>query len=298
MATRTSDNASIANRTAIALASGYDMYEPLAPLLFNDEMPTRKDEIFSIHAHDGAFSEVAEDANFPSVDIVEVGSKTLSQRTFKKKLVISQLMKRFDSEGKIMKEAMRIGYDMRLSQDQLAADVLNNGFSATTVWDGLALFSDAHLIGATGFTQDNLETGALSDTVLNAEIISLRALKTHRNTKMPLPPRTLLVPIQLEKKARELIESMGAPESANNNTNTHRSRGIQIVVWELLSSATAHFLLSDKLFHNLTRLVAIAPLIEVRGRIYTESGSEEVRAEYATQCGAPDYLGVVGNQGT
>lgn len=298
MSTRTSDNLAIANRTAIAMASGYDLYAPLASLIFNDQVPTRRDEIMAIHAHDGSFQEVAEDANYPSADIVEVGSKTLTQKTYKKKLVISELMQRFDSEGAIMREAMRMGYDMNLSKDQKAADVLNLAFTTETTWDGQPIFSASHAIGATGFLQSNLVTGALGDTEFNSLIVALRGQKNHRNTPDPKLPRVLLVPIQLDKKGHELCDSAGNPEASNLNLNTYRSKGITVISWELLTSTTAHFLLSDKLFHSLTMLQALAPRIRVRGEEFTESGSDEVRARYAAKFGCPDYEGLAASLGT
>lgn len=298
MATVTTGNQSIANRLAVSLASGFDTYKPLAPIIFNDREPTRKDEIFAISAQDGSFSAVAEDAAYPSVDITEVGSKTLTQAEYKKKLVISDMMQRFDTEGALMEEAMRIGFHGQLKMDQLCADVLNGGFATETTWDGDFLFSDSHAVGSTGLnTNDNLVSGALTDTTLNTAIVALRKMKDHNGVIMPVVPRYLVVPSALEKKARELVESTLDPESANNTVNTYRSRGIQVVVWELLTSDTAWFLLSEKMFHRLMRLVAIPMSVETRAGIYTESGSEEVRCKFAIKAGAPDYLGAVGSTG-
>ena len=298
MATVTTQNAAVANRTAIALASGYETYNPISPVVFKDVDPTRRDEIFSIHAHDGSFTEVGEAANFPSVDILQVGSLTLTQRTFKKKLVVSKLMQRFDSENAIMEEAMMIGFDARVSADQLCADVLNAGFTTETTWDGNSLFNNSHVVGSLAVVNDNLNSGALTDTSLNDGIVLMRDLVSHRGLAMPVLPRFLIVPTALEKKARELLDSGLDPESANNSVNTHRSRGITVVVWELLTSTTAWFLAGDKMYHKLVKLVSIPFTVENRPGIYTESGSAEVRVDYALEAGAPDYLGVVGSLGT
>ena len=298
MASTTTVNSSVANRTAVALKSGYDSYQPKGDLIFTPHNPLRKDEIFSIAAHDGAFSQVGEGANYPSVDISEVGTKTLSQAEYKKKLVITQLMKAFDNESAVLREAYMIGKDARLKYDGVMADVLNNAFTTTTTWDGDALVSTTHAIGSTAAEQSNSVSGALSDTTLNTAITALMTQKNHRNTNQPLLPRYLIVPPALGKKAHELISSPGNPEAANNNINTYTKFGIQVITWELLSSTTAWFLVADKMENALKKLVSAEPSMELRSGIYTESGSDEIRMYFALQAGAPDYLGFEGSLGT
>lgn len=298
MSTVTSTNQSIANRTAVALASGFKSYDPIAPVIFKDKMPTRETEIFVISAQDSTFDEVAQDAAYPSDSINEAGTKSFKQASYKKKLNISQLMKRFDSEGAIMEEAYNKGYLAKVKMDQLCANVLNNGFTTETTWDGQALFYDSHTVGTTpGATNDNLTTGALTDTTLNAAIVLLRTMKDMNNAPMPLQPAYLVVPPALWKKARELVESTGNPEAANLNVNTYHSAGIKVVCWNLLTSTTAWFLLSEKNFHYLYNLTAIPLTIQTLDGKYTDNGSDEIRVDWAMKAGAPNYVGAVGSTG-
>jgi len=300
MAAQTTTNAAVANRTAVALQSGFETYVPMGQAIFNDTPPTRKDEIFSVHAHDGSFSAVGEGGLYPSVDILEAGTKTLSQLVYKKQLAITELMQVFDHEGKIMKEAFRIGLDAAIKIDQLQADVLNGGFATETTWDGDYIFSATHNIGNTGVTQSNLVSGAFTDSTLNDAIVALNRQKNHRNTPQPILPATLVVPVALRKKAVELVESPGNPEAANLNINTHKAYGIQVVAWPLLdaTSSTAWFLMGPKAQHEFHKLMSISPEVEVRERKYTSHGGEEVRLQFALQAGAADYLGAVGSLGT
>ena len=298
MATTTSVNESIANKTAEAFLAGFNTYQPLAPVLFRQHDPKRKDEIFSIHAFSASWNALGEGDVFPSNDIQEVGTITMSQLRYAEKIPITQMMKNFDSEGMLLDEATKLGYSARVQADQLHANVLVNGFGTELTWDGNSLFNDSHNVGSlTGVTQDNLVSGALTDSTLNDAIVLLRRQVDHRNQSMPLVPRVLVVPPDLEKKARELVESGLDPESANNSINTNRSRGIHVVVWELLTSTTAWFLLADKPMHGLVSLVSQPLILETRDRLLTESGNTEVRAEFHLTAGARDYLGAVGSTG-
>lgn len=297
MATLTTSNLEIANRTAIALRSGFDTYVIKGDLIFNDTPPTRFNEIMSIHAHDGGFDAVAESANYPEVTIQTVGSKTFTQIEYKKKLVISQMLKRFDSEGALYREAMKIGMDGAIKIDQLLADVFNNGFTTETAWDGDALFSASHNIGSTGLTQSNLATGALTDANFNAGRVLMMNFKNHRNTANPVPVRNAIVGTALETKIKQLLWSEGNPESGNRNLNTYKQEGITPIVWELLTSTTAWFLTGDKLHHELHKFQALPLKVQTRPALMSENGSEEVRCDFSQIAGAGDYLGLVGSNG-
>jgi len=278
-----------------AFNSGWRNYTPKYQFIFAEMSPERVDEKFSITASGGDIPAVAEGAAFPQVNIAEVGSKTLTQGSFKEALPITTLLQRFDNYGVVIEEAQKQGYRARLTMDRIGANVLNNAFGATTTWDGLSLYNNAHLVGNTGFTQDNLLTGQLADSTLNTAQILLRTMKDHNNQEMALLPRTLVVAPDFAKKAFELTESQGAPESANRNSNFFNTLGLQVVVWELLTDSDAWFLFSDKTFTRMRYLVAIPPKVEYVRR--PETGNYEYQLEFAVVAGAPDYLGTVGSQG-
>jgi len=288
----------IVNKAAIAIKTGYDTYMPVADMFFTDVPKERFAEKFTINASDGDIPEVADDAAFPESEIMELGSLTLNQATYKRKYSASQLAKNYDSEGKLVKAMMKVGRKGRIKDDRNCANVFNNGFTTLTTFDGNALFHASHTVDLNGNTQSNLVSGALTDTTLNDGIVLLSDLKDHDGLEDPLAAAYLLVPTALEKKAKELVFSKLDPESANNTTNTHANRGIQVVVWPLLTSTTAWFLVSEKMFNELTRVVGDPFDVQVRSGIYTETNVDEVRLQFSMVAGAPDYRGVTGATGT
>lgn len=294
----TSSVPDIVNKAAIAIKTGFDTYVPLNEMFFNNVPRERFSEKFTLTSSDGDIPEAAEDGVFPEAQILEAGSITLNQVTYKKKYTESQLLKNYDTEGKIIREMMKVGRKGRIKEDRLCANVFNNGFATGVTWDGDFIFSATHNIGTTGNTQSNLVTGALSDTTLNTALTLGMTLKDHDGLEDPISFKYLLVPPALEKKAKELVYSSLNPESANNNKNTYQNLGIQVVVWPMLTSTTAWFLVGEKMFNSLTKVIGDPFDVQVRPGIYTETNMDEVRLQFSMVAGATDYRGIVGNLGT
>ncbi|OPX88986.1 MAG: hypothetical protein A4E53_01719 [Pelotomaculum sp. PtaB.Bin104] len=293
----TSLNPSDVNKLVLeSFTSGWKSYQPKYPYIFEEREPQRKDEKFSITASGGDITQVAEGAAFPQVDITEVGNKTVSQLEYKESLPVTELLRRFDNYGTVVEEASKQGYRARLTMDRVGATLISNATTTTTTWDGLALANASHLIGNTGVTQSNVVSGALTESTLNTAIINLRKMKDHNNQEMALMPRTLLVPANLAKKAFELTASQGSPESANRNSNFFNTLGLNVVVWELLTSTTAWMLLADKVFTRFRYLISIPPKVEYIRR--PETGNYEYQLSFDMGAGVVDYLGAEHSTGT
>lgn len=278
-----------------AFTSGWETYTPKYQYIFTEMDPERFDEKVSITASGGFIPTVAQGADFPQVNIQEVGEKTFTQLDYKEALPITTLLRRFDNYGVVMEEAAKQGYRARLTMDLVGANVMNNAFTTSTVFDGLSIYNASHVIGNTGLTQSNLLTGSLSDNELNQMQYTLRRQQDMNGQAMALLPRTLVVPPELAKKAFELTASYGAPESANRNSNFFNTMGMDVVVWELLTSTTANFLFSEKLFNYFRYFVSIEPTIEyVR---IPSNGNYEYQLEFAMSAGSGSYLGTVASAG-
>lgn len=295
MSTTSLNTADVNKLVLEAFSSGWRNYTPKYQYIFTEMAPERLDEKFSVTASGGDIPQVAEGASFPQVNIQQVGTKTLTQNTYKEALPITTLLQRFDNYGVVIEEAQKQGYRARLTMDRIGANILNNAFTTETVWDGKAIYSATHNIGNTASTQSNLVTGQLADSTLNTAQIQLRNQVDQNNQAMALLPRTLVVSPSFAKKAFELTESQGSPESANRNSNFFNTLGLQVVVWELLTDSDAWFLFADKTFTRFRYLVAIPPRTEYIRR--PETGNYEYQLEFAVVAGAPDYLGTEASSG-
>jgi phage major head subunit gpT-like protein len=153
--------------------------------------------------------------------------------------------------GNIRQFPEMLARQARHTKETVAASVFNNGFSASfTGADGVALFSTDHpLRGSAGGTQANefSTARALSHSSLKDALEILRKNKADDGTFSPLTGAlTLLVPVELEFRALEILGTERVPYSADNTTNVLRDRSINVVVWPFLTDTDNWFLLGDK----------------------------------------------------
>lgn len=105
-------------------------------------------------------------------------------------------------------KAKALGRSMAITKQQRAADVFNNGFSASFVGgDGVALFSNAHPT-LTG-NQSNIPTNHadLSETALEQAIIDISQFRDERGILIDTRALSLHIPVQLQFVAERVLKS-------------------------------------------------------------------------------------------
>lgn len=138
----------------------------------------------------------------------------------------------------------------RATKESVAAAIFNLGFDSSYVGgDGSELFATDHaLAGEAGGTQSNTTATAtsLSHSALKSAITALKRTKADDGIFSPIRPAILLVPDQLEFRAREILGSDRVPYSADNTENVLNSANLQIVTWSYLTDEDNWFLLAPK----------------------------------------------------
>lgn len=181
----------------------------------------------------------------------------------------------------------------RYTQEVLAHDILNSGFAAITTPDSAYLFSDAHvLIG--GGTGDNLTTGALTQTTLQAAITLLQNQVDDRGFPTLQRATKLVVGPALQWTAQVILNSALIPTSAFNAINPMATQNIELVVDHYLTSDTAWFLLGDS--HQLNWYWREKPTSW--SEVDNAKGAVDVGASFRSAISAADWRGVVGSLGT
>lgn len=135
-----------------------------------------------------------------------------------------------------------------------AARIFVNGFSVDTFFynntEGVSLFSDSHTTNASGVSIavgfDNKVTSALTATAVAAARIQMVGFRDDRGNRIEVKPDELWYPPDLYGQAREIIESEGQPDSANNNINIHKG-GYTGREWNYLSDANDWFMVDSML---------------------------------------------------
>ena len=128
-----------------------------------------------------------------------------------------------------------------------AADVFNSGFTSYGTIDGASsLFNTAHPRLDGGGNQANRPTtdAGLSLTTMRAGMVQFRKWVDDRGNKIDGNPRVLLVPIDLEYRAQELLRTSGKPGTNLNDVNVTQG-ALQIITWRYLTSPTAWYILGS-----------------------------------------------------
>lgn len=111
-----------------------------------------------------------------------------------------------------------LGRSLKHTDEQLAADVINNGYT-TNIGDGVPLFSTAHVLGKGGtFSNRNASFTALSQAAIEDALTALEDYRDGANLLIDAKAQSLHIPRQLRWIADRILKSRFEPNSANTAT--------------------------------------------------------------------------------
>lgn len=121
----------------------------------------------------------------------------------------------------IMKAGKMLKRSLVHTDEQLAANVINNGYdSGFALGDGLPLFSTAHLLGKGGsFSNRFTAFTPLSQAAVEDALIEIEDYRDGANLLIDAKGVSLHIPRQLRFTADRILASRFEPNSANNAVN-------------------------------------------------------------------------------
>lgn len=141
----------------------------------------------------------------------------------------------------------QLGDSFAQTVEQKGADFFNDLVTGATYVgiDGLAFASNAHVNADSANSQDNLLAGtSLSMSGLKSARTAMRKFTNSQGTAfLKRKPDLLIVPVDLEQDAFELVRSSLRPDNANMAANINAG-ALSIVSWEELSD-TNDWILAD-----------------------------------------------------
>lgn len=202
--------------------------------------------------------------------------------------------------------ALREAYDDTM--ETLAAQPFNAPTSTTAFspWmsggDGVAMLSTAHpiLSGGTYANKPSVDVD-LSVAALQAARTRMRKCVNARGLKQEFSAKSLVVPIDLEYKLGEILNSDLVPYVADNTKNEIARKGIEGIVWTRLTDTNSWFLLSNKAGapgskgHQLTCVVREAPTFKTETVLGTRDTAANIYGRYGF--GMWDWRGIDGSVG-
>jgi phage major head subunit gpT-like protein len=208
------------------------------------------------------FSSVSEGSDYSMSRTKQGSDKTLSVVKYGLAASFSEELIEDSKFAHIADTVAKMAKSARESQEVAFMDLLNNGFSGTTTADGQALFASAHTTPTGTYTVRN-KLSADSD-------LSVSSLKTmvsdfKKNFKgdsgivYDIQPKFLVVPEELRLDAIQIVQSDLLSGTNNNDVNSLKGEGLQVLSSPHLSDADAWFLISAPADNGL-RIVQRKPL--------------------------------------
>ena len=252
----------------------------------------------------GAFSDWVERTD--ELDVVAYAKlsatqeRTYTHKAFTKGFMIGREL--FDDEqyGQMKKMAKALARAGRAKVEKDAMLTLINGFKKEghAIYDGEALFSNAHPLADSDKKGKNLATGALTEANLKKAMQIMRETVDEAGNLVQFIPDTLVVPPALEHVAKVIINSSQVPGSGDNDVNTVKG-AMKIKVMDYLGataggSDTAWFIM-DSSRHELNFFWRIKP--EFKGEEAFDNFVAKYRGYMRYSFGVSDWRGIVGSTG-
>jgi hypothetical protein len=304
----------------VALRSQYgDLYGstmlPVLEELFRAEIaqhPSRREQLFKMvstdrdiwqasELHDmDLFNQVSEGSDYSFKRTKQGASKTLSILKYGLGFSISEEAVedgKFEMIADMTKKLARSGKE---SQEINAAAIFNNGFSSETTADGVAVFSTAHTLPSALTFRNRLSSDAdLSVTSLEQMLLDFETqFVGDSGIIYNLKPKVLWCHPSNKRYAMELIGSELKADSADNNMNSFKAEGIQVVSWPHLTDTDAWGLLASPEETGL-RIVVRKPL-ETKAAgpdVGFASDSVYYKSRFREIIGATHPYGIFGTSG-
>jgi hypothetical protein len=306
---------SVAVRNQYSYLYGPDML-PVLEELFRSELemhPSRREQLFKIVSHDRdiwqsaelsdmeLFQEVPENTEYSFKRSKQGSSKTLTMVKFGLGFSVSEEMVDDGKFDLIADMTRKLAESARESQEIQAMNVFNNGFSSELAWDGLSVFNSAHLAGPSGLTFRNrlavdadLSTTSLDTALSDFETQQIGDSGIIKN----VPAKILLVHPSQKRYAMEIVGSELKADTANNNMNSLKSEGLQVISSPHLTDPDAWFLCSAPGRSGL-RIINRSPIQTKAGDPAVGFATDSIlyKARYREKIGVTHPYGIFGSPG-
>ena len=237
-----------------------------------------------------------------TLDLIRQGfTKDFLHTEFGMGFAVTETALEDDQFDALDKATMWLAYSARVVQEKRAAIPFNNGFTSETTWDGVSVFSTAHPLQTGASGQNTLTTAAdLSATSLTQALIDLQNLTRLESGQIvaPISDLVLLVPPDLEFMGDRLLNSVGLPQSADNDRNPIKARrSWTMVVNPHLTDNDAWFLLAaNKKMHGCRSYTRV-PITQVPPMTDPNTGNRLYKVRFRQSWGFAYWQSSYGSPG-
>jgi hypothetical protein len=169
---------------------------------------------------------------------------TFTHKEYAKGIAIERKLWDDDRLGNIKRRASSLGIEYGQTRATHAASVFNNAFATVLGADGKTLCATDHPTSPSDSTGiSNRGTSALSYAAIKSTLQAGRRMENDRGIPMPVFYDTLLVPVELEEDAAEILKAVAKPGTADNDANALSN--IRVIADPYLTDANNWFMVSS-----------------------------------------------------
>lgn len=227
-------------------ADVFNRQESMLPILFSMQESSKAVE------HDLEMGDIADfepfQGSIPYDDTGEGYKTDYTHLEYARGIKIERRLVLNDQYSVINRRPQALGLAAYRRRETDGASILNNSFNAAIVGgDGVSLCNSAHPSKVGGTNQSNVSTDSFSPTAVETARQTMTQFKSNRDNVITVKPDMLIVPLQLEEKAFELINSKGKVDTAQNNANFHQGK-YKLAVWNnYLTSSSKWWMVDSEL---------------------------------------------------
>lgn len=193
--------------------------------------------------------------------------------------------------------AKALAFAMHQTKENVVANLYNRAFSASYAGgDGSALCVTSHST-RTGNQSNTLATAAdLSESSIEDLVIQIMDATDDEGLNISLMPKKLIVPTELVFEAERILQSALQSNTAENNVNALKSKGI------IPSVVANHYLTDADAWFIMTNCVDGMKMYDRRGLEFTKDNdfdteNAKAKATERYSVGWTDWRGMFGSEG-
>lgn len=221
--------------------------ESMVPRLFRMLGSTRANEYTLSISAMGDFEDFDSTGQITYDDISEGYKKTFTPIAYTKGMRVTRKAKQNDLYGIFDSLPSQRGIAAARTREKHGASVFNGAFAGTSGPDSLSLCNSAHTTPVNGVAvQSNTGTDTLSKTTVSSTRLAMKKLYGLNGERIGVKGDMLIVPMDKDEDAWQIISSKGEPETDNNNANFHYGK-YKLAVWDDLTTTYDWFMVDSRL---------------------------------------------------
>jgi hypothetical protein len=199
-----------------------------------------------------------------------------------------------DQYGIMKKVSQDFGGSIRQTIETGAIGVLTNGFTSTTTIDGGTLIGTHNLLGGGSYSNASATNMAFSVSGIQEQLLIFEKMVNERGLIKRATPQDVLIPVDLQFKAQEILHSSYKPYSGTNEINSVQGR-LSPLTDHYLTSITAWWVLSARQNHTLKYFWRTQPEFDSQDDFNTKGASYSVFFRFIA--GVTYWHGISGSPG-